>query len=154
MSASVSGSPQAGGRPALRGSTPSIARDAEIETIIETCTRFLPGHGYRPTSELLATIAADTKVDYYGLGGVVHDLEAEVAALLGKQAALFVPSGTMAQQATLRVHGDRRGRHTVTRGLLNKAFPVEQDRRSIGSGSSGVSPHRRAGVEGVNRPRW
>jgi len=96
-----------------RGSTPSIARDAEVEAIIETCTRFLPGHGYRPTSELLATIAADTKIDYYGLGGVVHDLEAEVAALLGKQAALFVPSGTMAQQATLRVYGDRRGRPTV-----------------------------------------
>ena len=38
------------------------------------------------------------------------ELEAEVATLLGKPAALFLPSGTMAQQATLRVHADRTGR--------------------------------------------
>ena len=90
-----------------------MMRDDEAEAIAETCTRFLPGHGRRRASELLATIAADTKIDHYGLGGVVHDLETEVAALLGKQAALFVPSGTMAQQTTLRVHGDRRGRQTI-----------------------------------------
>lgn len=41
------------------------------------------------------------------------ELEAEVASLLGKPAALFLPSGTMAQQATLRVHADRRGRRGV-----------------------------------------
>jgi hypothetical protein len=35
-----------------------------------------------------------------------------------------------------------------------KASPATQDRRSVALGSSGVSPHRRAGVEGVNRPRW
>jgi threonine aldolase len=110
---SMSSPPQRTRRPAPRSSIPPILRDDEAEAIAETCTRFLPGHGRRRTSELLATIAADTKIDYYGLGGVVHDLETEVAALLGKQAALFVPSGTMAQQATLRVHGDRRGRQTV-----------------------------------------
>ena len=41
------------------------------------------------------------------------ELEAEVAALLGKPAAVFVPSGTMAQQAVLRVHADRRQRRTI-----------------------------------------
>ncbi len=47
-------------------------------------------------------------MDVYGDGGVVTELEGEVAALLGKPAALFLPTGTMAQQATLRVHADRR----------------------------------------------
>ncbi len=51
--------------------------------------------------------------DRYGEGGVVAELEGEVAALLGKPSAVFVPSGTMAQQATLRVHADRRGRRVV-----------------------------------------
>jgi threonine aldolase len=62
---------------------------------------------------LLASIPADTAVDRYGDGGVVAELEAEVAGLLGKPAAVFLPSGTMAQQSVLRVHADRRQRRTV-----------------------------------------
>ena len=45
--------------------------------------------------------------------GIVGELEAEVASLLGKPAALFLPSGTMAQQATLRVHADRSARRAI-----------------------------------------
>ena len=40
-------------------------------------------------------------------------LEAEVRELLGKPAAAFMPSGTMAQQIALRIHADRRGRQVV-----------------------------------------
>ncbi|MFC3898527.1 beta-eliminating lyase-related protein [Lentzea rhizosphaerae] len=40
----------------------------------------------------------------------VRELEERVANLLGKQKALFFPSGTMAQQVALRVHAERRGR--------------------------------------------
>src|ERR1700755_3583693 len=46
-------------------------------------------------------------------GGVVAKLESLVAELLGFPAAVFLPSGTMAQAATLRVHADQRGRRTV-----------------------------------------
>ena len=38
------------------------------------------------------------------------ELERRVAELLGKEAALFFPTGTMAQQVALRIHADRRGR--------------------------------------------
>ncbi|NKE62143.1 threonine aldolase [Lentzea sp. PSKA42] len=41
----------------------------------------------------------------------VRELEERVAGLLGKQRALFFPSGTMAQQAALRVHAERTNRH-------------------------------------------
>lgn len=51
--------------------------------------------------------------DAYGEGGVVAELESMVAELLGFPAAVFLPSGTMAQAATLRVHADERGRRTV-----------------------------------------
>ena len=77
------------------------------------CTVFLTGHGPVSAAGLLASIPADTAVDRYGEGGVVAELEAEVAGLLGKPAAAFLPSGTMAQQSVLRVHADRRQRRTV-----------------------------------------
>ncbi|WP_433513318.1 threonine aldolase family protein [Nonomuraea sp. CA-143628] len=45
-----------------------------------------------------------------GPDGPVAVLERRLADLLGKEVALFFPSGTMAQQVALRVHADRRGR--------------------------------------------
>jgi hypothetical protein len=53
-----------------------------------------------------------------------------------------------------RINAVAGGDSSGPRGLLKKAFPAAQYRRSVDLGSSGVSPHRRAGVEGVNRPRW
>jgi threonine aldolase len=91
----------------------AFSRDPKLEALAETCTRFLSGHGRRSADELLATIPSGTAIDYYGIGGAVTELEQEVASLLGKQAALFFPTGTMAQQATLRVHADRRSSRSI-----------------------------------------
>jgi threonine aldolase len=77
------------------------------------CTTFLGGDGLVPPATLLASIPSDVLTDTYGDGGVVAELERYVAELLGKPAAVFLPSGTMAQGATLRVHADRRARRTV-----------------------------------------
>jgi threonine aldolase len=86
---------------------------AEETALRDQCTAFLFAHGPLTAAALLATIPPDTVVDRYGDGGVVTDLEQEAAGLLGKQAAVFLPSGTMAQQTVLRVHADRRQRRTV-----------------------------------------
>ena len=64
-------------------------------------------------AELLSSIDPDAAPDLYGDGAVVADLERRVADLLAKPAAVFLPSGTMAQGATLRVHADRRVTRTV-----------------------------------------
>jgi threonine aldolase len=85
----------------------------EFGTLRARCTRFLGGHGPQDAAQLLGTIPADTDLDRYGEGGVVATLEAEVSRLLGKPAAVFLPSGTMAQQSVLRVHADRRNTRTV-----------------------------------------
>jgi threonine aldolase len=77
------------------------------------CTDTIAGNGLHRPAELLATIGDGVETDLYGEGGVVAALEHEVAGLLGKQAAVFLPSGTMAQAATLRVHADARGRRTI-----------------------------------------
>lgn len=83
------------------------------EALRRSCTRFLHWHGRQRTADQLAAIPAGTEADLYGEGGVVQELEAEVASLLGKPSAVFLPSGTMAQQIVLRVHADRRASRTV-----------------------------------------
>ena len=90
-----------------------MADQDELAALRATCSRFLAGHGPADAAAMLATIPADTKIDNYGQGGVVADLEAEICRLLGKPAATFLPSGIMAQQAVLRVHADHRSRRTV-----------------------------------------
>jgi threonine aldolase len=87
--------------------------DHDLERLRDACTRALTAHGPVRAADLLATVPTDTAVDRYGEGGVVGELEAEVAQLLGTEAAVYLPSGTMAQQATLRVHAERRGRRAV-----------------------------------------
>lgn len=91
----------------------SNADEPDLAELRDRCTRFLHGHGPVRAADMLATIPQDCAVDRYGEGGVVAELESEIAGLLGKPAALFLPSGTMAQQAVLRVHADRRGCRTV-----------------------------------------
>jgi threonine aldolase len=89
-----------------------VAETEEEKALRGGCNRFLVGHGVRSAAEMFAEMDAGIEIDRYGEGGVVAELEAEVAQLLGKTAALFLPTGTMAQQATLRVHADRRHRST------------------------------------------
>ena len=79
-----------------------------LTSLASQCTRFLAGDGPRTTAALLAQIPVDSPMDVYGEGGVVQELEEEVAVMLGKERALFLPTGIMTQQATLRVLTDRR----------------------------------------------
>src|SRR5215831_8366298 len=59
-----------------------------------------------PTPEMRRAMAdAEVGDDAYGEDPTVRRLESLAAALLGKQAALYVPSGTMANQLALRLLG-------------------------------------------------
>ncbi len=59
-----------------------------------------------PTPEMRRAIAdAEVGDDAYGEDPTVRRLESLAAALLGKDAALYVPSGTMANQLALRLLG-------------------------------------------------
>jgi len=87
--------------------TPETARDE----VFQRCERFLFGHGRHEPREVLAELAdaaGDAAPDRYGEGPLINDFECEVASLLGKEAALFLPSGTMAQQIALRIWADQR----------------------------------------------
>ena len=102
---------------------PDDQQTAELDVLRDACTRAVAGHGPVRAADLLATVPPGTAVDRYGVGGVVAELEQEVARVLGLPAAVFVPSGTMAQQAVLRVHASRGGRRTV---LFHPASHLDQ----------------------------
>jgi len=70
------------------------------------------GRPLSPTqyAALLSDLAErnDAGADMYGTGGAVKALEDEIAQRTGKEAALFLPTGTMANQLALKVlSGDR-----------------------------------------------
>src|SRR5437588_1556867 len=59
----------------------------------------------RPTPAMRAAMsAAEVGDDVFNEDPTVHRLEERVANLLGKEAALFVPSGTMSNQIAVKVH--------------------------------------------------
>ena len=59
----------------------------------------------RPSPAMREAMArADVGDDVYGEDPTVNQLQERVAALLGKEAALYVPSGTMANQIALSIH--------------------------------------------------
>jgi threonine aldolase len=72
------------------------------------------GLALSPTNyaRLLARLAEEHGIaaDEFSLGGVVERLEARMAALLGKETAVFMPSGTLANHLAVRLlaqHGRR-----------------------------------------------
>jgi threonine aldolase len=59
----------------------------------------------RPTPEMRRAMAeAEVGDDVFGEDPTVNQLEARSAEILGKEAALFVPSGTMGNQAAIKAH--------------------------------------------------
>jgi threonine aldolase len=102
--------------PFVQSAAPS-ERDATA--IRSACPRRLvggPPEERRPhavLTRLVAMVEAGVEQDTYGEGHLVEDLEARVAELLGKPAAVFMPSGTMAQQIALRIWCERAGTKTV-----------------------------------------
>lgn len=80
--------------------------------------------------------------DRYGGGELLESFEAEIAQLLGKEAAVFMPSGTMAQQIALRIHAEDRERsavalHPLSHLLVSESGALEalQGLRAIPAGS-------------------
>ncbi len=53
------------------------------------------------------------KPDVYGKGRLIEEFQDDIADYLGKEAALFFPSGTMAQQIAMRIYCDECGINRV-----------------------------------------
>jgi len=89
----------------------------ELLAAAAACTHNLPDHRRKTIPERMREIAdspyAEGRADHYGNGGFVAKFETEIAELLGKEAAVLMPSGTMAQQIALRIWADRASNRTV-----------------------------------------
>lgn len=69
----------------------------EINLISDTVTKPTPGM-------LKAMMSAQVGDDVFNADPTVLELQEKMAAMFGKEAALFFPSGTMANQAALKIH--------------------------------------------------
>jgi len=116
----------AAGAPALAFLDPSSLRaDQSLESASTLAgpadgeAVFLSGDGLHLTpaehGALLARLAGARRIpaDEYGLGGEVAEFEAWFARLLGKERALFMPTGTLANHIALRVLARGRSRVIV-----------------------------------------
>ena len=91
---------------------------SSIDDIRKHCTNVLTGHGTGATMKEIFQSLADglegsETPDAYGEGEYLAAFEAEVAEMFGKEAAVFMPSGTMAQQIALRIWCEKSGNFTV-----------------------------------------
>jgi len=92
----------AGAATALTG--PQASAQARTPTTVS-----LSGDGVsltpREYAQLLTTITADEKFskDTYLKGGAVEELEARFASVLGKESAVFLPTGTLANHLAVRI---------------------------------------------------
>jgi 7-keto-8-aminopelargonate synthetase-like enzyme len=76
---------------------------------IRGCDRILSGVRPATMRERLEGADLDALPDFYGDDGPVVRLEERVAELLGTEAAVLFPTGTMAQQVALRYGAERAG---------------------------------------------
>ncbi|CAN6276291.1 unnamed protein product [Urochloa humidicola] len=68
----------------------------------------------KPSEAMRAAMAAaDVDDDVVGVDPTAHRFQSEMAALMGKEAALFVPSGTMGNLISVLVHCDVRGSEAI-----------------------------------------
>ena len=97
---------------------PDEAREERYRAAVRGAERFLNAWHGSPGPrgsmlEVAEATAEDERWDRYGSGERIERLERRVAELLGTEAAVFMPSGTMAQPIALRIWTERRRCRTV-----------------------------------------
>jgi len=101
----------------------------------------------KPTRPMLeAMMRADVGDDVFSEDPTVNALQEKVAALLGKEAALFVPSGTMANQICIKVHTQPGDEVIMEKGC--HLFNYETGALAF---LSNIQPHLVEGVRGIMR---
>ncbi|MBC2044299.1 aminotransferase class I/II-fold pyridoxal phosphate-dependent enzyme [Listeria seeligeri] len=90
----------------------------------------LSGNGPRNISvlkEAFQNIDENLESDIYGNGAIIEDFQTKIAKILGKEEAVFFPSGTMAQQIALRIWADRKDNRRMAYHPLSHLEIHEQD---------------------------
>jgi threonine aldolase len=99
----------------------------------------------KPTEAMRQAMArADVGDDVYGEDPTVNRLQDMVASMFGKKAALFVPSGTMANQLAIRLH-TQPGQEVI---VESKSHIVRYEQGAAGA-LAGVQLHWVVGTRGL-----
>jgi threonine aldolase len=99
----------------------------------------------KPTDAMREAMAqADVGDDVYGEDPTVNRLQEMTSAMFGKKAALFVPSGTMANQIAIRLH-TQPGQEVI---VESKAHIVRYEQGAAGA-LAGVQLHWVVGTRGL-----
>ena len=99
----------------------------------------------KPTEAMRQAMArADVGDDVYGEDPTVNRLQDMVATMFGKKAALFVPSGTMANQLAIRLHSQP-GQEVI---VESKSHIVRYEQGAAGA-LAGVQLHWVVGARGL-----
>ncbi|MFD1032294.1 threonine aldolase family protein [Metaplanococcus flavidus] len=101
-----------------------------LKKSFEESSYLLSGHGPRNVAVLkqaFGNIDGEIKSDMYGSGEAINDFEEKMAKFLGKEKAVFFPSGTMAQQIALRIWCDEKGTAKVAYHPLSHLEIHEED---------------------------
>lgn len=88
------------------------------------------GHGIRNVQILKEAFQSQddmTESDLYGKGEIIENFQTKMADFLGKESAVFFPSGTMAQQIALRIWCDKKGQKKVAYHPLSHLEIHEED---------------------------
>ncbi len=102
----------------------------------------------KPTEEMRKAMAnAQVGDDVYGEDPTINELESLAASIFGKEAALFVPSGTMGNQVSIMAH-TQRGDEVILEANSH-IFWYEVGAMSV---LSGVMPHPIEGKNGAMDP--
>lgn len=94
--------------PVLAPAIPVLARQQTTPVAENKTINFLNDGIFLSTDEYVAKLSEivasqKTKKDFYGEGGVVEELEKKFVGITGKEKAIFMPSGTMANELSLHV---------------------------------------------------
>lgn len=106
-----------------------MSLDQELSRAFKQST-IIAGHGKRNVQTLLNAfreIDGELESDMYGNGKIIEDFQTKMANFLGKEAAVFFPSGTMAQQIALRIWADQKSIHKVAYHPLSHLEIHEED---------------------------
>ncbi|WP_188066838.1 threonine aldolase family protein [Brevibacillus brevis] len=83
-----------------------------LREVFKKTTYPIAGHSKRDLHQLqqvLSRVDGNVEGDMYGTGELIENFQRKMAEYLGKESAVFFPSGTMAQQIALRIWCDEKG---------------------------------------------
>lgn len=108
------------------------AQEAELKRLASIVKMHGDGQSFTPLESVASlsriVAAGDVRDDDYSLGGSVEELEERMADVLGKERAVFLPTGTLANHLALRVQA--RGRTRVI---------VQQDSHTCNDAGDGAA---------------